>query len=656
MKRFEKYISIEGGYFDCQLTSSKLLLWDMEGSVSFFDWKDIQRLKNQYPEIVPSNNFRGITRKQFDVPGKSLPSDTSIMNGKLYTASEYGLFTGASRHQQLWDARIFRLHKNVSSPIMALAGGEDGLFELNVSQKQSKGLQLAERSIKDIYRVSDTPAHYTSYIGFNLSASSHDSDILALFNQGKNIREYIREVTTTELNSPFVPEDFIVDNGVAYLQESDNLKFIQLRKGPIEGALIQTDAGTDMFGEIMEVTTSDLHTNFEFDKGLVILDNKDELLRINEPVTRWRSFVTKDKSVEWLIALLDNRIDIYKRPLEVTQPDITPEEERQEAARISSKEIITRIVGSGRVFKDGVQASNILNAIVKSFRGGVNIDFLDLDNWDCIESVFFDKDTNLMYLIRNTPHNYENEEIAANHRMVWGGDATALVIRFSELRIIEHRGYPFVSIKGAAVFPSVVKNNVQRMVGNIIEQEDSIYGSNFIVNRNDKIWYVRCMNGNLLTAVLMGKDIDWRDVDSSRLLLLENLGVIKKSVWESSIFMSRSSAKIFFKKNKAILDRIDRSLYSSFKELLKIDLAVRDVIYVEDFHERYSKDDFATMDVIEEYRHEDIYAVRELRSVFDFCSRSDNFNQYRNLHNAMFNLFMHYIRLIELDIVNHKDS
>lgn len=652
MKKFEKYISIEGSYFDCQLTSRQLLLWDMEGSVSFYDLSDIARLKAQFDDVVPSRVFQELVQKKYDVPGKALPSDTSIMDGKLYTASEYGLFRGVAKHNQLWDARLFRLDRNASTPILAMAAGEDGLFELNVSKLPSKGLRLAESSTKDIFRISDANVYYTSYIGYNLSGSSSKDDIVALFNQQKNLREYIREIDLSETDAPFVPEGYTLDNGIAYLQDNDKLLFRQLRKGPIEGELNKVEASTEMFGGVIEVTYNELHANFEFENGLVLQSNRTELLRIAEPLTRWRTFLANNKTVEWLVVLLDDRFELYCRSLQKVEPDTTETAEPKKKDRtIYSKDIFNQIIGSEKVIKDGKTACNILKAIIRRFNGGVNIDFLDLDNWDRLVNVLYDESANLMFLVKNKPIDFEDEAHEESYRLAFGdADVFAMVVRFHEMRIIDHRGYPFVAIKASSVFPSVVKNNIQRIIGEVVKHRESIYGSDYGVRRKGRNWFVRCLNGNFMSAVILGKDIPWRMEESARLLMLENLDSIRKNVWRSTILVSRSLAESLFANNRYVLKKIDNSLYRNYRDLLKIDLAMRDVFYGDSYNERYSQDDYVTMSVIEEYRGGGIVVVREIRSIFDFIQIANTIEQYRGLHERLNELMLIYITRIEYDI------
>jgi hypothetical protein len=181
-------ISIKGDFIDSQIYRGRLYLWTINGTLCTYDWnklvdslytddkeslpytftfKDGHYLyKHSLTEIFKDEDFRDLLLhkmnivsskshiisqnqlKKFliqeqDVPGGELPTDTEIYNSNLYFINDNGLFqatahrkTGnpvSSKPVKLWGCKLLSIKAN-RYPQLALSGGDEGLFELDLSE------------------------------------------------------------------------------------------------------------------------------------------------------------------------------------------------------------------------------------------------------------------------------------------------------------------------------------------------------------------------------------------------------------------------------------------------------------------------------------------------------------------------------------------
>lgn len=383
-------IKIDGNYFDCQIYSGRLYLWTFDGDLKIINWNALinSLIKNERDKIVMNlcfldgnylyksslielfkdTDFRKLLLKKFahveekkfivteklllkftmgvqNTPLNLIPTDTEIYSNKLYFINEMGLFSASANRQKsekylvssrptkLWDCNLFSIKAN-KYPQIALSGGDEGLFEYNISQTKPDNLKIIE---KNIYKISDNHSSFSNYTYLNIFNSSLvDKSYLAMFKweksednglsplqmvnyNGKNLNRNFDHLLSTE--AIFEQEidakslSWGIDDKINLITESkfEIIKcnyFADIDKGQkmfkkiysnqinISGELVNT--GSCYFGNIIETTN-----------GLFILLSNGSNYVINEEITRWRTYPRSKNYENHLHVILDDCIEIY---------------------------------------------------------------------------------------------------------------------------------------------------------------------------------------------------------------------------------------------------------------------------------------------------------------------------------------------------------
>ncbi len=383
-------IKIDGNYFDCQIYSGRLYLWTFDGDLKIINWNALinSLIKNDRDKIVMNfcfldgnylyksslielfkdRDFRKLLLKKFahveekkfivtekmlskftmgvqNTPLNLIPTDTEIYSNKLYFINEMGLFSASANRQKsekylvssrptkLWDCNLFSIKAN-KYPQIALSGGDEGLFEYNISQTKPDNLKIIE---KNIYQISENHSSFSNYTYLNIFNSSLvDKSYLAMFKweksdenvlpplqmmnyKGKNLNRNFDHLLSTE--AIFEQEidanslSWGIDDKINLITESkfEIIKcnyFADIDKGQkmfnkiysneinISGELVNT--GSCYFGNIIETTN-----------GLFILLSNGSNYVINEEITRWRTYPRSKNYENHLHVILDDCIEIY---------------------------------------------------------------------------------------------------------------------------------------------------------------------------------------------------------------------------------------------------------------------------------------------------------------------------------------------------------
>lgn len=367
-------ITIQGGYLDCQLYRGWLYLWTFDGRLCVYDWERLvdsfivlekdklalrlsfkegsflyrhhileilqdRELKtlfvekfnslNEYSFVISERSLRQFLIGEMDVPSLSLPIDTEIYNSILYYATDNGLFKSnahktdgnpvSSKPTKLWDARILSL-KADKFPRMAISAGDDGLFELSISNVEERldDLRVVERNIS---KISDRHSSFSNYSNLSIYSSSLSSkSYLALF-AWKESEEHAREVRRVYSE--------IFDSTIIFGDESDNLSWgvdgkifratpkgfniIEFNNNSRQHFFLKKkDYKKQLKRESVIGGTSAYFGNIvEFENGLTVIQTDGGRLTISQPVTRWRVYPRSNNYANQLHILLDNRIEIY---------------------------------------------------------------------------------------------------------------------------------------------------------------------------------------------------------------------------------------------------------------------------------------------------------------------------------------------------------
>lgn len=375
-------ITIKGDYYDCQIYRGRIYLWTFDGDLKVYNWNDIVQsfikketdkiamtfcfldgnylYKSSLIELFKDIDFKKLllakftqiekpvfqlTEKQLEkflfgqqeTPTGILPTDTEIYSNKLYFIHEKGLFSGSahrnksdkypvgSRPSKLWDCNLLSIKAN-KYPQLALSGGDEGLFELNMATSLPSNLERVE---KKIFQISKNHSSFSNYSFLNIyNTSLIENSFLAMFkwnitkdkNQNdKPLRDYDTSISDKDIfdiksNQHFISwgiEDKIykaTDGGFEIIkfnnyanEEKGQQKFTRLNSVNLQawkGKII--NGGTAYFGNIVEC-----------ENALVVVQSNGEYLTIPGPITRWRVYPRSMNYENHLHVILDDRIEIY---------------------------------------------------------------------------------------------------------------------------------------------------------------------------------------------------------------------------------------------------------------------------------------------------------------------------------------------------------
>jgi len=377
-------INILGDYFDCQIYRGRLYLWTFDGSLKVYDWnslinsfikKETDRIamtfcfmdgnylyKSSLIELFKDSDFKklllikfesvtktdlSITEKSLqkfligsqDTPSGLIPTDTEIYSNKLYFINDKGLFSASahrgknekypvsSRPTKLWDCNLLSIKAN-KYPQLALSGGEQGLFELNLSRSKPSNLKKIEMGYP-IYKVSDKHSSFSNYTYLSIyNTSLIDKSFIALF-------KWNLEKEKLGNSRPLRDFDKTVNDNVIFKSQS-NKHYIswgiedKIYKATDRGFEIikfnnyaKPEKGEEVFtkltsvnlhpwkGKVVNGSTAYFGNVIECENALVILQSNKESLTIPGPITRWRVYPRSMNYENHLHVILDDKIEIY---------------------------------------------------------------------------------------------------------------------------------------------------------------------------------------------------------------------------------------------------------------------------------------------------------------------------------------------------------
>jgi len=379
-------ITILGDYLDCQIYRGRLYLWTFDGSLKVYNWDKLVNslsrkegdlitlkfsfldgnylYKTEVIKLFKDEEFKSLLIRKFlevskqtfelstkkiekfligeqDTPNKILPTDTEIYNNKLYFVTEKGLFASSAhrttmkypvstRPQKLWDCNLLSIKAN-KYPQLALSGGSEGLFELNLSKFEDDYLETKEPS--QISKGHSSFANYTYWSIYN--SSLIDKSYLALYRLNKTMdlidnsnvflsnasfkREYQETISENKIFNVRTNKNYLswgvgdkiyraTDFGLEIVkfnnmpnEDKDEKYFTPMRQInllPWKGKVI--DGGTAYFGTIVEC-----------ENALIVMLSNGESKTIEGPVTRWRVYPRSLNYENHLHVIKDDRIEIY---------------------------------------------------------------------------------------------------------------------------------------------------------------------------------------------------------------------------------------------------------------------------------------------------------------------------------------------------------
>lgn len=364
-------ISIKGDFIDSQIYRGRLYLWTMDGTLCTYDWnklvdslftddkealsytftfKDGHYLyKHSLTEIFKDEDFRDLLLhkmnivsskshiisqnqlKKFliqeqDVPGGELPTDTEIYNSNLYFINDNGLFqatahrkTGnpvSSKPVKLWGCKLLSIKAN-KYPQLALSGGDEGLFELDLSEGTFRRGHQVEGNIS---RISEKHSSFANYNYLSIYSSSLvDCSYMAYYLWKNEDGRYRREYQTEFYQDTIFENKKGLSWGAGdklYLANQSGIDIVRFSNNRKNFGENKTFSQLDHYKkeikkEIIGGSTAYFGNIIEFMDGLWVVRSDNEITRINKPVTRWRIFPRSINYENQLHVVLDDRLDVY---------------------------------------------------------------------------------------------------------------------------------------------------------------------------------------------------------------------------------------------------------------------------------------------------------------------------------------------------------
>lgn len=331
-----RQIIIKGDFFDCQLYKNNLYLWDMEGFLHVYDWN---RIYYTFTEVIPSRIVRGGVKalerfrlgRPVDVPGGYFPTDTAFMGEYLYTATEQGVYRGyahkitkegrfstsARPTKYFGDIVPVSLSVNSRNNQLSISAGDDGLFEVNLSQyNPTVGLQTIDQK-RRIYKVSGKNAIRSRYVHSSLYSTNAQLDKTLHFfeidRQGDLIsRRYMRDFSYLDILREKT-DYFSSDKRYSSISRitKKGVETYPLYHGRVRRIGKPLYSLKDSVSKPSSVEPSELGTFIETDNGLFILGRGSRMVICNRPISRWRLF-RKEANTFFLFVILEETIEIHE--------------------------------------------------------------------------------------------------------------------------------------------------------------------------------------------------------------------------------------------------------------------------------------------------------------------------------------------------------
>lgn len=379
-------ISIQGDYLDCQIYRGRLYLWTFDGKIKVYKWYDlINSLPNSKRDALPlkfcfldgnylyksdlvelfhDRDFKKILIDKFsvlskqnyelsekqvnkflygeqDTPNNTLLTDTEIFGSVLYYITEQGLFSTTAHRDnhkypvstkptKLWDCNLLSIKAN-KYPQLALSGGNDGLFEFDMSSEFRKW-----RNLKDPVQISKKHSSFANYTFWSIYNSSlSENSYMALFDlkkvdysgledvfnfgESKFQREFKGEITEKKIFKTRGERNNLswgIDDKI-YRATENGFEIVKFKNNP------NKDKGEEQFTQLQNINlqawkgkvigggTSYYGTIVECENALVVLLSNGQTKTIDGPITRWRVYPRSMNYQNHLHVIKDDRIEIY---------------------------------------------------------------------------------------------------------------------------------------------------------------------------------------------------------------------------------------------------------------------------------------------------------------------------------------------------------
>jgi len=377
-------ITLKGDFYDCQIYRGRLYLWTFDGALKVYDWnelvqsfikKETDRIamtfcfldgnylyKSSLIELFKDKDFKKLLLEKFDrierpifelsenelvkyllgeqdTPTGILPTDTEIYSNKLYFIHEKGLYSGSahraksekylvsSRPSKLWDCNLLSIKAN-KYPQLALSGGDEGLFELNMADNLPSNLQKIEAK-NPIYQISKNHSSFSNYSYLNIyNTSMIEDSFMALFKWNMTKDKLNREKPLRDFDLNINDHDIFKEENIKhFISWGIEDKIYKASEGGFEiikyNNYANKEKGEERFtrlktfnlnawkGKVINGGTTYFGNIVESENALIVIRSDGKSLTIPGPITKWRVYPRSINYENHLHVILDDRIEIY---------------------------------------------------------------------------------------------------------------------------------------------------------------------------------------------------------------------------------------------------------------------------------------------------------------------------------------------------------
>ncbi len=357
-------IAIPGRYWDSFIYKGVLYLWDVDGSVRAIDWKDMilewpidpalklamrcAFLQSDYlcdesldllfydPEVrelvqskflclakadlVPSPRALAITEKgKQDNPFPFPHSDLDVYYNRAYVAGPSGVFSGSigahtkypisTRPERKWDAPVRRVSASCDS--LAMAAGDDGLFQMSLTGSDFWGLEDADGPL----RLAEEPCVDCNWTYWSIFASTPTGGYLASFRRDEKSSERHREFEKLVSSHELWGQDgycwgvkdklcLLADALIKVIRYTPWVDQEQMRLiGQLEIDL--------SFGGVVSASTAPFGIVIELDRAIVVQTSIGDVVSLPGEPSNWRAFPRSKHYFNQLHIFKDDCLEIY---------------------------------------------------------------------------------------------------------------------------------------------------------------------------------------------------------------------------------------------------------------------------------------------------------------------------------------------------------
>lgn len=168
-------------------------------------------------------------------------------------------------------------------------------------------------------------------------------------------------------------------------------------------------------------------------------------------------------------------------------------------------------------------------------KGEVIVDFLDSDNWDCIEDVKFDHEKGLIYLLFRQP--LTDPEERAMRKIVFPFDTYGIILKFSNIRFVHDKNQKYfaVVINGYTLKDNEINEFIASDDCDKFKKDDnsSFFSTDFIREKGGLTESMRIIKTPITSFWIIPKMLPLHPQDSEKLLYLYNLDKLEKQIKQS---------------------------------------------------------------------------------------------------------------------------